>query len=397
MFLLKIVEISIFGYFFYISTYNFILSIAGCFQVRKKETENKKVNKIGILIPAYKEDNVILYTAEAATKQNFPSEFFEVIVIADSLRSDTLAKLKRLPVKIIEVSFAQSTKVKSLRSAFNYSQDIFDFLVILDADNLMRKNFLEEANKAYNAGEKIVQGRRIAKNQDSAMAVLDDLSEQINNHINRKGSNNLRWSSSIAGSGFFIDQKIGFKLFNLINSVGGFDKDLELALLGQKIKTKYYESMIVYDEKVGSSSTFKNQRKRWISSQYNCLKNYFGKGVYELLFKINISYFNSAILRNVQLPRLLNLGIFSCVGILVLAFKSMLEIHFLYWLFLYWLFLCSFFISIPKYHYNRRTLFSILKIPEIFLTMLLLLFKLKGANRNYIHTPHTINELSENE
>jgi len=229
------------------------------------------------------------------------------------------------------------------------------------------------------------------------MAVLDDLSEQINNHINRKGSNNLRWSSSIAGSGFFIDQKIGFKLFNLINSVGGFDKDLELALLGQKIKTKYYESMIVYDEKVGSSSTFKNQRKRWISSQYNCLKNYFGKGVYELLFKINISYFNSAILRNVQLPRLLNLGIFSCVGILVLAFKSMLEIHFLYWLFLYWLFLCSFFISIPKYHYNRRTLFSILKIPEIFLTMLLLLFKLKGANRNYIHTPHTINELSENE
>jgi hypothetical protein len=29
------------------------------------------------------------------------------------------------------------------------------------------------------------------------------------------------------------------------------------------------------------------------------------------------------------------------------------------------------------------------RIPVIFFTMLLLLFKLKGANKKFIHTPHT--------
>ena len=226
---LKPFEISIFGYFFYVSIYNFILATAGCFSLGKKEADRNKINRIGILIPAFKEDRVILHTAEAATNQNFPNQFFEVIVIADSLRQETVAKLKMLSVKIIEVSFTESSKVKSLRAAFNYSKNNFDFCVILDADNLMNKNFLVEANSAYNAGALIVQGRRIAKNQNNAMAILDDLSEQINNHINRKGSNILGGSSSIAGSGFFIDQKIGLELFNSINSVGGFDKELELA------------------------------------------------------------------------------------------------------------------------------------------------------------------------
>ena len=70
---------------------------------------------IGILIPAYKEDNVICHTAKAATIQNFPKKFYDVIVIADSLKLETLEKLKKLPIRIIEVSFLHSTKVKALR------------------------------------------------------------------------------------------------------------------------------------------------------------------------------------------------------------------------------------------------------------------------------------------
>jgi cellulose synthase/poly-beta-1,6-N-acetylglucosamine synthase-like glycosyltransferase len=261
----------------------------------------------------------------------------------------------------------------------------------------MRPDFLQQANREYNAGKKIVQGRRIAKNQENAMEILDDLSEQINNHINRRGSYNLGGSSSIAGSGFLIDQKIGIDIFNTIDSVGGFDKELELVLLKQNIKTHYTDSMVVYDEKVGNTINFKNQRKRWISSQFTYLYKYFRSGIKELLLNGNIVYFNSAILRNFQLPRLLNLGLFSCLCIIIIPFIKILTINYWFWLSIYCLFLCSVFISIPKFHYNRKTLLSILKIPRVFMTMFFLLFRLKGSEESFIHTPHNIDKSFDNE
>lgn len=397
LFFFKLVEISVFGYFFYVSIYNFILSIAGCFNQKKINSNNNILHKIGIYIPAYKEDNVIIHTAKAATNVKYPLNLYDVIVIADSLKVETLEKLKKLPIRTIEVSFAQSTKVKALESALNKTQNSFDFFVILDADNLMKHDFLQEANRMYNAGKKIVQGRRIAKNQDYAIEILDDISEQINNHVNRKGSNILGGSSSIAGSGFLIDQKIGHEVFHSIDSVGGFDKELELVLLKQNIKTHYCDSMIVYDEKIRNTSTFKSQRKRWISSQYIYLFKYFRSGIKELLLNGNFAYFNSAILRNIQLPRLLNLGLFTCLCIIIIPFIKILTINYLIWLFVYLLFLCSVFISVPRVHYNRKTLFSILKIPGVFMTMFLLLFQLRGSDKSFIHTPHNIDKSFDNE
>jgi len=385
---LKITEISIFAYFFYVSLYNFFLSVAGFFKSTCAIQNNQKLNRIGILIPAYKEDRVIITTVKTALKLNYSKEYFEAVVIADSLKLETIQKLKKLPIKLIEVSFLQSTKVRALRSAINLLGNSFDFYVILDADNLIKEDFLKIANSIYQGGSIIVQGRRIAKNQGNALAVLDDISEQINNHINRKGSCILGGSSSIAGSGFLIKQKIAFEVFNSIDSIGGFDKEVELVLLQQNIKTEYCDSLIVYDEKIESATNFKNQRRRWISSQYTYLNKYFITGLKEVLMNKNFAYFNSAILRNFQLPRLLNLGIFSCICIIALFIDKFLGINLWIWFFLYLIFLISILISIPRFHYNRRTLNSVFQLPKVFITMLLILFRLKGSNESFNHTPH---------
>jgi L-asparagine transporter-like permease len=45
-------------------------------------------------------------------------------------------------------------------------------------------------------------------------------------------------------------------------------------------------------------------------------------------------------------------------------------------------------IAIPKAYYNGEFWGALIKVPMIFVTMLLLLFKLKGANKKFIHTPH---------
>src|SRR5688500_9302839 len=109
-----IIEFILLSYFGYVSVYSFILSIGGVFYKIIKPPEAKKLRKVAVLIPAYKEDQVITEVAAQALEQNYPSDYFDVIVIADSLKSSTLQKLKALPIKVVEVSFEKSTKVKAL-------------------------------------------------------------------------------------------------------------------------------------------------------------------------------------------------------------------------------------------------------------------------------------------
>src|SRR5687768_9296625 len=109
-----LIEIALLSYFGYVSLYSFILSMAGLFYKTRKTPEARRLRKVAVLIPAYKEDEVIVGVAAQALEQNYPTEFFDVIVIADSLQRATLLKLAALPIKVVEVSFQKSTKVKAL-------------------------------------------------------------------------------------------------------------------------------------------------------------------------------------------------------------------------------------------------------------------------------------------
>lgn len=388
--LIGFAEISVFWYFFYVTLYNLILSLAGHFKSPIINHAFGKKRNYLILIPAYKEDQVIEQTVVFALNLNYSKSHFKIAVIADSFAPQTLEKLKRLPVMLLPYSIQKPTKVKAIRFALESIQESFDAMVILDADNHIDPHFLSNADQLLDQSNRIVQGKRIIKNPESDMAYLDGLSEAINTHINRKGSFNLGLSSSIAGSGFVVDFGLAQSIFRKLDSVGGFDKDFELQAALINCRTAYSDHLIVYDEKVETNKTFKSQRRRWISSQYAFLWKNFIIGI-KSLFKGDYIIFNTVILRNLQLPRLLNLGLFLVVLITGFYFYKYLLIDSLYWSILFILFVVTILISIPGNYYSKRLMTSLLRLPSIFWMMLLLMFGLRGANKSFIHTPHGSN------
>lgn len=375
-------------YFIYVVGYTFIFSFAGLFY---RNPSHGKVNgkKFAVFIPAYKEDGVIVDVAHKALQQTYPKELFTVVIIADSLLDETIAKLKQLPIQVVKVSFESSTKVKSLNFAMQSLTQHFDYAVVLDADNVMKPDFLERLAGAHAAGRKAVQGQRLAKNTNNTMAFLDGLSEAVNNHIYRQGTTALGLSCSISGSGVSFDYAIFKELLGGMTSVGGFDRELEVHLLDRGVKVIYYKDAAVYDEKVQKTAVFENQRKRWISSQYRYLAKFFGKGCGALL-RGNIAMFNSAVLRNIQLPRLINLGLITIIPILLWFVRDYLFFNYWIWPSLFGLMALSFMIAIPREYYTGELLRAAIKVPGLFLRMLLLMFKLKGANKKFIHTPHGV-------
>jgi cellulose synthase/poly-beta-1,6-N-acetylglucosamine synthase-like glycosyltransferase len=292
--------------------YIFVFACAGLFYKQTQFVETSKFHKIAVLIPGYKEDDVIVEVAREALNQDFPKEHFDVVIIADSFQKETLEKLGELPIKVIEVSFEKSTKSKALNKAMELLGNSYEIAVILDADNVMAEDFLTKINSIFTHNYIAVQGHRTAKNMDTSLAILDAISEEINNHIFRKGHRVLGLSSAIIGSGMAFKYEFFKTLMLSVNAVGGFDKEIELKMLRAGHKIAYLDDAFVYDEKVQKSDVFSNQRRRWLSAQLHYFTQDFLKAVKDLLLKGNIDYFDKAI-QFIQPPRILLLGAIICL------------------------------------------------------------------------------------
>jgi cellulose synthase/poly-beta-1,6-N-acetylglucosamine synthase-like glycosyltransferase len=376
--------------------YIFVFALAGLFYRQPPYPENPPKNKIAVLIPGYMEDEVITEVAKDALRQDYPQDLFDVVIIADSFSPETLEHLRSLPIKLIEVSFEKSTKSKALNKAMEQLSDDYGIAVVLDADNIMERDFLRKINGAIESGFYIVQGHRKAKNMNTSMAVLDAASEEINNHIFRKGHRALGFSSAIIGSGMAFRYKFFKDLMLTVTAVGGFDKEIELKTLKDGYKIAYLNDAVVYDEKVQNAEVFHNQRRRWLSAQIKYSRQGLFSSFKELITKGNLDYFDKA-LQGLQPPRILLLGsviAFTAVFVSVNLLMHNTTLFILLWLILFAVCVLVFVFSLPLSFYNASTLKALASLPGGMLLMLKSLLHTRGANKQFIHTKHTASNSS---
>ncbi|MEO1051210.1 MAG: glycosyltransferase family 2 protein [Bacteroidota bacterium] len=377
----------VFGYFSLGTVYILFMAVSGLFPYRPKLKRSLDFKKMAVLIPGYKEDAVIYEVARDALEQNYPKRFYDVIVIADSFQFNTIQLLRQLPIRVIEVSFDKSTKAKALNKALDIIEpDGYENIVVLDADNIMAKDFLRKINQAFQNGWKVVQGHRIAKNKNTPFAILDAINEEIINHFFRKAHRVLGMSAGLIGSAMAFEYHYFKQIMSTIHDVAGEDKEIELKILRDRVGIEYLEDAYVYDEKVQNAKVFSKQRTRWIASQVYYFKKYMLDGIWQLLTKGNVDFFDKALQTFIP-PRILMLGALTLLTGLAVIFPFMP--HPLWWLMLLASVGFGLIISVPGYFFNKDLIKAILHIPKAFFYMVKAMFSIKGAGRRFIHTPHT--------
>jgi cellulose synthase/poly-beta-1,6-N-acetylglucosamine synthase-like glycosyltransferase len=391
--LLNIIFFLIFIYLAFGVLYLLFISIAGV--MRKKNVYTAVIEKrsIAVIIPSYKEDNIILDTASRAVNHNYPKNKFKVFIVADHLLPETIIKLRAVPVEVIEVQFDISTKAKSLNAALNkIDGERFDIVMILDADNVMKEECLESVNAAFEEGALAVQCHRAAKNQHSPVAVLDAISEEINNHLFRKGQRALGISATLIGSGMafrFTDIHSIFNTPHILTNPGE-DREVDIQLMLKGVEVEYADDAIVYDEKVSSSAVFEKQRVRWLEAQLNHFKRFLQADVRKA--KKNLNYW-SKFIQTILLPRSLYILSF-CLFILLITVQRIFHFHFLYpastwWAILMILFLTSLMLAVPRIFYNANTGRALLHLPALILRMFKAVLRIKSNRTEFLHTPKT--------
>ena len=346
----------------------------------------RKKYRFAVLFPAYKEDSVILHPVEDFLKNEYPRDLYDVIVISDQMSEDTNKRLSDLSAKVIEITNSPSTKTNALRKAVEYidNGDVkYDIVVILDADNLTDNDFLEKINDAFYSGCSAVQTHRVAKNRDTNIAVLDAVSEEINNSIFRKGHTQIGFSSALIGSGMAFE----YDLFNeciMSSRHIGVDKQLEQILLLQNIYIEYLEVVYTYDEKVANKNSFYDQRRRWLSNQLHNLC-YGLKNIPLAILRGNWDYCNK-LFQWMMPPRIILFGLIVIIAFIMTAINWPLAIK---WWGLFLLLCIAFSLAVPDYLVDKRFKKALASLPLLFMLMCLNFFRLKGANKEFIHTQHS--------
>ncbi len=234
------------------------------------------------LLPGLPEDKVIIDSVRSFLEQDYPKEMYDVYVISDHMQDSTNKALSRLPIRLLVATYEDSSKAKALLLAISTIEEdgkakglgnrqlafMYDIAVVMDADNVTVPGFLSEVNRAYSAGVQAMQAHRTGKNLNTDIALLDGVSEEINNGFFRSGHNALGLSAGLAGSGMAFDY---FWYYDAVQSLetAGEDKELELTLLECRMHTVYLENLPVYDEKTQKKENIKNQRRRWMAAQFD--------------------------------------------------------------------------------------------------------------------------------
>lgn len=265
--------------FFYL--YQVVYLILSLIVAPKKYMVAKRQRKFAFCIAARNEEAVISQLIDSIRGQNYPSELIDIYVVADNCTDNTAAVaidrgvyvFSRQNNSYIGKGYALTFLFDKIKERTGFS--FYDGYFIVDADNILDKNYVREMNRCAEAGNRLVMCYRNSKNYgDNWISAGYSLwflraSRQLN--LPRQA---LGVSCEATGTGFYICSEIIIENDGWRNH--GLTEDIEFSvcsvLKGEKVAFCY--DAIVYDEQPTSLRQSIRQRIRWCRGYFEILKKY---------------------------------------------------------------------------------------------------------------------------
>lgn len=266
---------------FLYALYFFIIGFFSLTSKPKYGNPDKK-DRFAIIIAARNEAAVIGNLVESLSKQNYPKELYDIIVIPNNCTDNTEEVAREQGALVFKCKRKITSKGEVLSEFFDYllenredPKNIYDAYCIFDADNLVDPEFLNEMNKARQMGANAAQGYRDTKNPyDTAISSSYAIYYYLANHFYNHPRHHLGLSALISGSGFMISH-------NLIEKMGGWNtrtmtEDIELTVkcILNGYKVFWVPEAIIYDEQPLTFAQSWKQRKRWTTGLIQSVENY---------------------------------------------------------------------------------------------------------------------------
>ena len=262
-----------------IGLYFLIISMFGW--VRRKEPKAEgfePVNKFAMIVAAHNEERVISGIVKNLKSLKYPIEKYEIFVIADNCDDRTAEIARENGARVFERADAtRKGKGYALEWMFKKLfalEENYDAICILDADNLVSKNFLMEMNKQLCLGHKVVQGYLDSKNpHDTWISGNYSLSYWISNRLFQLPRHYLGLNCALGGTGFVMATSV---LRDIGWGATCLTEDLEFSikLVLKGMRVAWAHDAHVYDEKPLKLKQSWKQRTRWMQGHCDCAERF---------------------------------------------------------------------------------------------------------------------------
>lgn len=298
------------------------------FLKRGKPLSPKRTYKYAVLIPARNEEMVIPHLIASIKGQTYPTELIDIFVIADNCTDNTAeAALKAGAFRVIERNNKkQIGKGYALDYALgviknDYPNNEYQGYFVFDADNLLDENYIEEMNKTFSNGNRIVTSYRNTKNYSSSwISAGCSLWYLRESKFLNYPRTLLGTSCAISGTGFLVHREVlekvgGWKFFLLTEDI---EFTLHHVLEGECIA--YCDKAVLYDEQPVKFQQSWRQRMRWTKGSMQVTKKYFFKMIKGIFTGKGFACFDLAVSTMIPLIiTVISAALYAAAIILVIA------------------------------------------------------------------------------
>jgi len=271
--LLLVALYAVSAYFIFWNGYDFFLSTCALFV--KKEVLNESENTFFyVLIPAYKEGEILFNTVDAALRVDYPRDQIEIVLLAQELEEEVLSRLQKFPITIVRTG-ALGSKMKAVKNWISTKKFDNECLFILDADNIIKKNALKICSSSLNHSDAVQLERKKSESLTS-MGVLDRWNTAVGIALSHHSRQVLGRSTFILGSGFAVKAQLYQSFVNDFKNSNVEDKAFDLYLIEQRKKLIYHRIPGVVDATVSGTKELSVQRSRWVGGRIEA-RNLFRK------------------------------------------------------------------------------------------------------------------------
>lgn len=287
--ILTIISLSLFLVTVFIGLYRVIFVVFGFFPSKKYKIAERKGN-FCILVPARNESNVIERLLKSIKAQNYAGKI-DVCVIVEDINDKTVEITQsygydyfvRVNLNNKGKGYALDEAIKDLKSQDRH----YDGYLIIDADNILKDDFVEVINSAYQSGVKVANGYHAPVNKPgNIVADCSLLTFSSINTFQNKARNIFTKNIVMTGTGLFLSS-------SLIDEWGGWpfhtlteDYELSYWCTVNNVQSVYLEDAVFYDESAVDGKTLFNQRVRWIKG-FSQVKKKYRKEMFKGVFHSN--------------------------------------------------------------------------------------------------------------
>jgi 1,2-diacylglycerol 3-beta-glucosyltransferase len=227
-------------------------------------TYGTPTRRVRFVVPAHNESAGIGDTVASLLAVDYPSDLFEVVVVADNCSDDTADVARLAGATVMVRNDAQKRgKGYALDHAFSATPPEVDAVVVIDADTLVSPNLLRAFAARRDAGAKAMQADYAVRNPNAAWRTrLVAIAFGAFHIVRSRARERLGLSCGLRGNGMCFAmsllQEIPHRAYSVVEDV---EYGLRLGEAGHRVH--YTDEAHVYGEMVTTAAAANTQRRRW--------------------------------------------------------------------------------------------------------------------------------------